>query len=146
MTIETGPKLQNDSFDVLLRFRKHEITIACDISEMYLRVGICEPYRKYNRILWDDTVYAFTRLVFGVNTPPFLAQIVAQTNARKYADLYPLTWTIQWIRYQKNKALNFIISYLNCGQKQACMQGNGFRTQSQYLKKFQRKIEQQRLI
>lgn len=81
--IETGPKLKNDSFDVLLRFRKHEITIACDISEMYLRVGICEPYRKYNRILWDDTVYAFTRLVFGVNTSPFMAQIVAQTNARK---------------------------------------------------------------
>ncbi|KAH3693016.1 hypothetical protein DPMN_193353 [Dreissena polymorpha] len=88
-TINTGPKLQNELFDVLLRFRKHDIALVCDISEMYLRVGIAETDRRYHRVLWDEDEYEFNTLVFGVNASPFLAQMVAQTNARKYADIYP---------------------------------------------------------
>lgn len=87
--IETGPKLQNDLFDVLLRFRKYQVAVACDISEMYLQVGISEPDRKYHRILWDDDEFEFTRLVFGINASPFLAQLVAQTNAKRFSEKYP---------------------------------------------------------
>lgn len=49
--IETDPKLQNNPFDVLLRFGKHEIAIAYGISEMYLRGGICKTDMKYHKIL-----------------------------------------------------------------------------------------------
>ena len=34
--IHQGPKLQRELFDVLLRFRRSPVAIACDISEMYL--------------------------------------------------------------------------------------------------------------
>ena len=32
-----GPKLQKDLFDVLIRFRRNPVALACDIKEMYLR-------------------------------------------------------------------------------------------------------------
>ena len=31
-----GPKLQKDLFDVLIRFRRNPVALACDIKEMYL--------------------------------------------------------------------------------------------------------------
>ena len=36
--IHQGPKLQNELFNVLLRFRKFPIGLICDIAEMYLRI------------------------------------------------------------------------------------------------------------
>ena len=35
-----GPKLQRDIFDVLICFRRFPVALACDIAEMYLRIGI----------------------------------------------------------------------------------------------------------
>ncbi|XP_052820244.1 uncharacterized protein LOC128246076 [Mya arenaria] len=94
--IEQGPSLQNNLFDVLLRFRRDKIAVACDIQEMYLRVGITPPDRRFHRFLWrpspelEPDVYQFNRLVFGVNASPFLAQFVSQYNARLYENEYPL--------------------------------------------------------
>jgi hypothetical protein len=88
--IETGPKLQNELFDVLLRFRKYDVALVCDISEMYLRVGIHETDRRFHRFLWDSSEYEFRTLVFGVNASPFLAQLVAQTNAKLNKEEFPL--------------------------------------------------------
>ena len=91
--IETGPKLQNDLVDVLLRFRKHEVALISDVAEMYLQVSIYPEDRKYLRFLWrqgDETIeYEFNRLVFGLNTSPFLAQLVSQENARKHSTEFP---------------------------------------------------------
>ena len=38
--IYQGPKLQRESTDVLLRFRKNPVALTCDISEMYLRIEV----------------------------------------------------------------------------------------------------------
>jgi len=32
--------LQNNLFDVLLRFRRYPVALACDVAEMYLRVEL----------------------------------------------------------------------------------------------------------
>jgi len=91
--IETGPKLQNDLVKVLLRFRKHEIALVSDISEMYLQIGIQKSDRKYLRFLWREKEkmieFEFNRLVFGLNSSPFLAQLVSQGHARKYELEFP---------------------------------------------------------
>ena len=67
-----GPKLQRDLFHVLLRFRKNPVALACDIAEMYR--DIAEMYR----------------VVFGVNSSPFLAQFVTQQHAETHRTEYPL--------------------------------------------------------
>ena len=92
-----GPKLQKDLFDVLIRFRRNPVALACDIKEMYLQVEIEERDRPYFRILWRDLdssrepdVYEFSRVVFGKNSAPIEAQFVAQENAIRHQDVYPM--------------------------------------------------------
>ena len=50
--IDPGPKLQRELFDVLLRFRRNTVALACDIKEMYLQVEIEEKDRPFFRVLW----------------------------------------------------------------------------------------------
>nr|XP_047141349.1 uncharacterized protein LOC124816272 [Hydra vulgaris] len=95
--IYQGPKLQQDLVTVLLRFRKYPVALACDIAEMYLKIGIHKDDQRYQRILWrnlDSTaepeVFQFNRLVFGINSAPFMAQFVTQEHAGKYAKKFPL--------------------------------------------------------
>lgn len=95
-TIEAGPKLQRELFDVLLRFRRKSVAVVCDVQEMYLQVGIPESDRNFHSFLWrassetEPDIYQFNRLVFGVNASPFLAQYVSQHNALQLADEFPL--------------------------------------------------------
>ena len=83
-------------FDVLLRFRKENIALVCDIAEMYMQIKLNSCDKPYHRFLWRslDTakvpdVYEFNRVVFGVNCSPFLAQFVSQKNAKDHSDQFP---------------------------------------------------------
>ena len=92
-----GPKLQRDLFHVLLRFRKNPVAMVCDIAEMYLRIEIAPEDRPFHRFLWRNLdqqkvpeEYEFSRVVFGVNSSPFLAQFVTQHHAETHRTEYPL--------------------------------------------------------
>ena len=94
--IHCGPKLQRDLCEVLLRFRKNPVALVCDISEMYLQIGLAAKDRKYHSFLWRDMdlsrlpdILEFTRLFFGVNACPFLAQNVSQNHAEKNKMIVP---------------------------------------------------------
>ena len=93
--IYQGPKLQQDLFDVLLRFRRYPVAVVCDIAEMYLRIGIASEDKPYHRFLWRGTkqdrvpdVFEFDRVVFGMNSSPFLAQYVLRNHALKHQNDY----------------------------------------------------------
>ena len=95
--IAPGPKLQTNLFDVLLRFRRYLVALACDIREMYLQIQIPSEDRSYFRFLWRDLeidrrpdVYEFERAVFGDASAPFRAQFVAQENAHRHKGRFPL--------------------------------------------------------
>ena len=95
--IYAGPKLQQELFDVLIRFRRNPIALACDVKEMYLQVEIKEKDRPMFRILWrdcddgrDPDIFEFNRVVFGKNAAPMECQFVAQENARRHENLYPM--------------------------------------------------------
>ena len=94
--IHEGPKLQNDLFQILLRFRNKPVALVCDIAEMYMQIGVHEKDCSFLRFLWrsmnvndDVQIYEFKRVVFGLNVSPFLAQFVSQENARKFQHLLP---------------------------------------------------------
>ena len=93
----TGPKLQNDLFDVLTRFRRNVVAVVCDISEMYLQIKLRPNDCKYFRFLWqhmdqlkEPSYYEFQRLVFGLNSVPFEAQYISQKNAKDNQKEFPL--------------------------------------------------------
>ena len=92
-----GPKVQTNLFDVLLRFRRFPVAIACDVSEMYLQMRIPPEDRPKFRFLWrnlevdrDPDIYEFERVVFGDASTPFRAQFVSQGNARIHEEKFPL--------------------------------------------------------
>ena len=90
-------KLQNDLFSVLLRFRCNPVALMCDIKEMYLQIKLKPEDQPYHRFLWhnmetdrEPDVFKFDRVVFGINSPPFQVQFVAQEHARKHQSEFPL--------------------------------------------------------
>ena len=93
--LHQGPKLQNDLVHVLLRFRRYPIALVTDIAEMYLQVHVQPQDRPVQRFLWrnlediEPQVYEFSRVVFGVNASPYLAQYVARYNADRYKEQFP---------------------------------------------------------
>ena len=94
--ILSGPKLQREITDVLLRFRRAPVALSADIAQMFLQVKLKEEDRPYHRFLWrnlnDDRppdVYEFLRLPFGNTASPFCAQYVLYTHARSNASTYP---------------------------------------------------------
>ena len=65
--------------------------MVCDIVKMYLRIGIGLEVKPYHRFQWrGDTqdrspdVYKLDRVVFDINSSPFLAQPAFQHHARKH--------------------------------------------------------------
>ena len=49
--IHAGPKLLQGLFNVLVRFRRKPVGIACDIKEMYLQIEVKEQDRSHFRLL-----------------------------------------------------------------------------------------------
>ena len=95
--INAGPKLLQGLFNVLVRFRRNPVGIACDIKEMYLQIEVKEQDRSHFRLLWRDLdpnrepdVFEFNRVVFGKNSAPTESQFITQENARRNQDRYPL--------------------------------------------------------
>ncbi|XP_046811213.1 uncharacterized protein LOC124420875 [Lucilia cuprina] len=48
--LHTGPRLQEDLFKILLRFRKRRYVFSADIEKMYRQIWISEADRKYQLI------------------------------------------------------------------------------------------------
>ena len=79
--LETGPKLQNLLWDILVRNRFKPICLCVDIQKAFLQIRIRESERNSLRFLWiRDTrkerieILRFTRLEFGFNQSPFVLE------------------------------------------------------------------------
>ncbi|KAL9987286.1 hypothetical protein ACROYT_G001568 [Oculina patagonica] len=93
----TGPKLQSDVFDILVKFRKETVALVGDISQMYHQLVLREQDRPFHRFLWRDMdlrrepeVYEFLRFVFGGCYCPFCAQFTWKKHAELHQEDYPL--------------------------------------------------------
>jgi hypothetical protein len=76
-TLHTGPKLQEDLFDILLRFRSHQYVLTADIEKMYRQILVRPEDRKYQYILWSNSkgdveTYQLNTLTFGLSAAPYL--------------------------------------------------------------------------
>ena len=100
-TMVPGPKLQQDVFDVLLRFRSNPVALVADLTEMFSQVTMAKQDRRYHRFLWrgldlskPPEVYEAMRLMFGDRASPYLAQYVFRQHAEDNRDDYPLAAAI----------------------------------------------------
>ena len=93
----TGPKLQSDVFDILVKFRKEWVALVGDISQMYHQLVLFPEDRPMHRFLRrnmeinkEPKVYEFLRFVFGGCYCPFCAPFTWQKHAEIHQDSYPL--------------------------------------------------------
>lgn len=49
-----GPRQQDELFQIVVRFRKHQIALTADIAKMYRQVRISEEDWDYQRIVWPE--------------------------------------------------------------------------------------------
>lgn len=75
----TGPKLQTDLRDILLRCRMHRYILSADIVKMYRQILIRAEDRTFQHIFWretptDDLVeFQLRTVTYGLNCAPYLA-------------------------------------------------------------------------
>ncbi|XP_065061319.1 uncharacterized protein LOC135688408 [Rhopilema esculentum] len=96
--LHVGPPLTPLLFDILLRFREFKVPMVADIEKAFLNVEIDQSDRDVLRFLWvkdihnEDSpveVYRFKRVVFGVNSSPFLLNAVLRFHINKYKEEDP---------------------------------------------------------
>ena len=94
----TGPKFELSIFDILLRFRLHQVALAGDIEKAFLMVSVEKKDRDSLRFLWahnvgEETpemmVLRFARVAFGVSSSPFLLNATINHHMETYRDVDP---------------------------------------------------------
>ncbi|XP_048006892.1 uncharacterized protein LOC125242210 isoform X2 [Leguminivora glycinivorella] len=74
-----GPVIQDELFDILIRFRQHEFVLSGDIQKMYRQILLDESQRHLQLILWRDDktgpldVLRLNTVTYGTSSAPFLS-------------------------------------------------------------------------
>ncbi|KAL0832417.1 hypothetical protein ABMA28_000654 [Loxostege sticticalis] len=74
-----GPRVQDDLFDILIRFRFYKIVLIADIEKMYRQIIVDTEQRKLQKILFRDTksepvkVYELNTVTYGTSSAPYAA-------------------------------------------------------------------------
>ncbi len=93
-----GPPLTPLIFDILLRFRAHKVALTADIEKAFLNIAVSEDHRDFLRFLWVDDIHSkdpqfvirrFARVVFGVNSSPFLLNATIRHHMNSYRTVDP---------------------------------------------------------
>ena len=96
--LQTGPNYIPKLFDILVRFRWHQIAVTADIEKAFLMISIAEDDRDFLRFLWVKDPFKapcelvhlrFTRLVFGLRPSPAILGEVLVHHLDKYQSNYP---------------------------------------------------------
>ncbi|XP_050315537.1 uncharacterized protein LOC126750079 [Anthonomus grandis grandis] len=94
-TLLVGPKLQQDIFHLLLKFRIPAVAFTADIKQMFRQILIDQPCRNFQRILWrfskSDRVrdYQLNTVTYGVASSPYQAIRTLTQLARDYKFKFP---------------------------------------------------------
>lgn len=94
--LHTGPKVQEDLFSILLRFRLPRFVFTADIEKMYRQILVDPDDRKFQVIWWRDNenkpmkCYRLRTVTYGLTTAPYLAIKSLHHIAQQNAEMYPL--------------------------------------------------------
>ncbi|GFX43312.1 DUF1758 domain-containing protein [Trichonephila clavipes] len=92
----TGPKLQTEIFNHLIKFRSYRVAFAADIEKMYRQILISDEDCKYQRNVWratpSDSLKSFElqTITYGTSCAPFLALKTLQQLYQDEEQNFPL--------------------------------------------------------
>ncbi|XP_028160091.1 uncharacterized protein LOC114352628 isoform X3 [Ostrinia furnacalis] len=87
-----GPRLQNDIFSILLRFRQYYWVASADVEKMFRQTLIHEDQRNLQLILWRESssdpidVYRLNTVTYGTASAPYLSMRCLQQVAQECDD------------------------------------------------------------
>lgn len=91
-----GPSIQDDLFNIILRFREHLIAIAGDIEKMYRQVLVDEKDQLYQGIVWRENQnqplksYRLCTLTYGTAPAAFIATRCIKRAAELDGKKFPM--------------------------------------------------------
>lgn len=65
----------NEILQVLIRFRAGKIALLGDIEKMYWQIKLHPEDQRYHGLIWKGQTYIFTRVCFGDNNSPPIADL-----------------------------------------------------------------------
>ncbi|UYV80538.1 hypothetical protein LAZ67_19000508 [Cordylochernes scorpioides] len=77
--LHTGPKLQHDIFNILVKFRTNPIAFTGDIEKMYRQIKVNSSDLDFQRIFWRNSPleslleYRLLTVTYGMSCAPYLA-------------------------------------------------------------------------
>ncbi|UYV76911.1 K02A2.6-like, partial [Cordylochernes scorpioides] len=77
--LHTGPKLQHDIFNILVKFRTNPIAFTGDIEKMYRQIKVNSSDLDFQRIFWRNSLleslleYRLLTVTYGMSCAPYLA-------------------------------------------------------------------------
>ncbi|XP_062712285.1 uncharacterized protein LOC115269273 [Aedes albopictus] len=90
-----GPNINQDLFDVHLRFRSNEIAFAADAEKMFRQVWVHPQDRDFQRVVWRSDPgepikhFRLCTVTYGTKPAPYLAIESMREAARNYETVYP---------------------------------------------------------
>ncbi|UYV66372.1 hypothetical protein LAZ67_4001479 [Cordylochernes scorpioides] len=94
--LHVGPKLQQDIFNILIRFRTRPIAFSGDIEKMYRQVRIDSRDCDFQIILWRKKPseplldYRLLTVTYGLSCVPYLAMRTLHQLARDKVSTFPV--------------------------------------------------------
>jgi hypothetical protein len=94
--IKVGATIQQELFEILLRFRKYQYAFTSDIGKMYRQVLIHEDHHKLQQILWRNdpfqeiSAFSLKTVTYGTASAPFLATRALQQLAEDEQSKFPI--------------------------------------------------------
>ncbi|XP_068756194.1 uncharacterized protein [Montipora capricornis] len=94
-SLHSGPPLTPMIIDLMTRFRANKVALTADIEKAFLNIAIAPEHRDFLRFFWVKDILTgnpkvlimrFTRVVFGVNSSPFLLNGTIRHHLNKYMD------------------------------------------------------------
>ena len=88
-----GPCFLRQLYDILVRFRLHNIILMSDIKQEFLNIAIRNEDRDYLRFLWYNDPFStqpniiilrFLCIVFGIISSPFLLNATIKYHLERY--------------------------------------------------------------
>ena len=93
--LHVGPSLNPLLYDILIRFKMGSIVLTADIEKAFLNMEVDKQDRDYLHFLWcpnpsdkdpNIEVYRFCRVVFEVNSSPFLLNATLKHHLQNFKD------------------------------------------------------------
>ncbi|XP_078051597.1 uncharacterized protein LOC144477736 [Augochlora pura] len=93
------PLVQDELFNILIRFRNHSIILSADVAKMYRQVMVREEDRRFQRILWrfgeDEPIgdYSLNTVTYSTASASYLAtRVLPNTHqiGKECAQSFPL--------------------------------------------------------